>query len=135
MKWFFFQILLADFLMDKNLTFFFSKTNKNKKKFLHEKHKNAWKTPPKPHGVLVKIPHPRGFSNSIPHPHGGWGWEPHGAPVGSPPPAQTLVSIHIRHGILKDILLETDAKYLHENWFYTKDHISKSIKSKNLNNI
>ena len=39
------------------------------------------------------------------------------------------------HGIFEDILLETDAKYLHENWFYTKDHISKSIKSKNLNNV
>ena len=55
--------------------------------FLYETHK---KPPPKPHGVLDKIPHPRGFSNSIPHPHGGWGWGPHGAPVGSGGGVQTL---------------------------------------------
>ena len=47
-----------------------------------EKHKNACKTPPKPHGVLAEIPHPRGFSKSIPHPHGGGAPIPHGDPMG-----------------------------------------------------
>ena len=70
---------------------FFHKNERKCELFLSENHKKPCKTPPKPHGVSVKIPHPRGFSKSIPHPHGGWGWGPHGAPVGFGGGGKTLV--------------------------------------------
>ena len=68
----------------------FSKINQNANFFCLKSIKNHVKPPPKPHGVSVKIPHPRGFSKSIPHPHGGWGWGPHGAPVGFGDGGKTL---------------------------------------------
>ena len=70
---------------------FFLKNKQNCELLKSEKHKNACKTPPKPHGVKGPNPPPLGFSKSIPHPHGGWGWGPHGAPVGYGGGVQTLL--------------------------------------------
>ena len=59
---------------------------------------------------------PRGFSNSIPHPHGGWGWGPHGAPVGYGGGTQTLIPNLSENGLF----VRTVRHILQETFFFVK---------------